>query len=98
LHGNRNDADADPKGNILIDALGNPLICDFGLVSILDAEQPDRAADNTTTVHNGTVRYLAYELVQDPPEPRTRASDIHALGCVAYEVRVIGFMYVIHVY
>jgi serine/threonine protein kinase len=93
-----NWADFDPKGNILIDASGNPLICDFGLVCILDAEQPDRAADNTTTVHNGTVRYLAYELVQDPPEPRTMASDIHALGCVTYEVCVCGFVNSIYIY
>jgi serine/threonine protein kinase len=74
----------------LIDASGDPLICDFGLVSIIDTERPDRGADNTTTVHNGTVRYLAYELAQDPPAARTMASDIHALGCIAYEVSVYG--------
>jgi serine/threonine protein kinase len=91
-------ADSIPQANVLIDAQGIPLICDFGLVRILDTEQPDWVADNTTTVHNGTIRYLAYELVLDPPEPRSMASDIHALGCVTYEVCAYGLSNIIRIY
>jgi hypothetical protein len=39
----------------------------------------------TATAHHGTVRYLAYELVKDERPPST-ASDVHALGCIGFEV------------
>jgi hypothetical protein len=88
-------ADSIPQANILIDALANPLTCDFGLVRILDTEQPDWGADYTTTVHIGSIPYLAYEPSKDPPELRFMAGDIHALGCVTYEVCAFGIINIV---
>jgi hypothetical protein len=43
----------------------------------------------TTSPHTGTDRYLAYELLEAEAVPPTKASDIHALGCIGLEVRPI---------
>jgi serine/threonine protein kinase len=58
---------------------------DFGSINYVGTD-----VDNTTTVHTGTVRYLAYELVKPyTPEQRGMDSDIHDLGCMCYEVGLI---------
>lgn len=82
-------------GNVLIDEFGTPLLCDFGLARILDVESHTQGDDlNTTTLHPGTVRYLAFELVEpDPRAERTMASDVHALGCVGYEFLYLKMPY-----
>lgn len=43
----------------------------------------------TTSDHTGTDRYIAYELViSRDPSVVSRASDVHALGCVGLYVSV----------
>ncbi|PVG01090.1 kinase-like protein [Serendipita vermifera] len=73
--------------NVLISGDGVALICDFGLVRLLQEDMP--TGTTTSTGHTGTTRYLAYELVTtiDNPTPTT-ASDIYALGCLGMEVSV----------
>jgi serine/threonine protein kinase len=64
--------------NVMLDADGHAALADFGLAR--------SAADTvlTTPGHvSGTVDYLAPELIRG--ETATPATDIYALGCVAYE-------------
>ncbi|HET7465425.1 MAG TPA: serine/threonine-protein kinase [Candidatus Dormibacteraeota bacterium] len=67
--------------NILIDADGRPMLADFGLAKILGAES-SRLTKTGTIV--GTPEYMSPE--QCEGESLTPASDIYALGVVAYEM------------
>ncbi|KIM30267.1 hypothetical protein M408DRAFT_47022, partial [Serendipita vermifera MAFF 305830] len=70
--------------NVLIDESGSAQICDFGLSRIFLEE--GNTGMTTTSVHTGTVRYLARELVMGGDEARpTTASDVHAMGCIGLE-------------
>jgi serine/threonine protein kinase len=61
-------------------------ICDFGLSRLISA---DHTGHTTSTVHVGTARYCAPELVEsdgDQPSGPTAESDIYALACVTLDV------------
>ena len=64
--------------NVMLDEEGNALLADFGLAK-------SRAYTLLTMPGQviGTLDYLAPELIRG--EPATVASDVYALGCVAYE-------------
>ena len=65
-------------GNVLFDAAGTAKLTDFGLAkgrAYTVLTQPGQVI--------GTLDYLAPELIRG--EPATPASDVYALGCVAYE-------------
>jgi serine/threonine protein kinase len=47
----------------------------------------------TSSAYHGTVRYLAFEMVKDGELPST-ASDIYALGCVGFGVRVYRISFI----
>jgi serine/threonine protein kinase len=64
--------------NILLDEEGAAALTDFGL-----AKGPDDSALTETGMVVGTIDYLAPELIAGGEA--TPASDIYALGCVAYE-------------
>jgi serine/threonine-protein kinase len=69
-------------GNILLDERGEPLVSDFGLAKLRDAEleltQPGMVL--------GTPRYMAPEQTTGRPDQITAASDIWALGVILYEL------------
>ncbi|PVF91693.1 kinase-like protein [Serendipita vermifera] len=68
--------------NILIDQFGTPKLCDFGLSRIFLSE--GETGLTTTTLHTGTERYLAPELVKSNEDAiPTRKSDVYAMGCVS---------------
>jgi serine/threonine-protein kinase len=64
--------------NILIDAEGRPSLTDFGL-----AKGPAYTVLTRPGQVLGTLDYLAPEVIRG--QSATAASDIYALGCVAYE-------------
>ena len=64
--------------NILLDALGNPWITDFGLAKL----RRDAAADESFSLA-GTLRYMAPERLQGESDGR---DDVYALGATLYEL------------
>jgi serine/threonine-protein kinase len=73
--------------NILLDSFGEALISDFGVASLLHAELRDDESVNDTLAGDtviGTPAYIAPEIWNG--KPATPASDIYALGAIAYEL------------
>lgn len=64
--------------NILIDAVGNAWITDFGLAKTIDDEDLTRTGDLV-----GTIRYMAPERFRGVCDPR---SDVYSLGLTLYEL------------
>ena len=69
--------------NILI-SNGHALLADFGIASILDAENTEQLT--MTGIALGTPAYMSPE--QSAGHPVDRRVDIYALGCVLYELLV----------
>lgn len=82
--------------NILISDVGNALITDFGLSSVLEefslTESRLLAAKLGTSVLAGSTRWMAPELILTLVEddgmvpPITTASDVYSFACVCLEV------------
>ncbi|KZT50694.1 kinase-like protein, partial [Calocera cornea HHB12733] len=78
----------DIKGNnILVDNIGRPLLCDFGLAAY---EELERAT--TTLAYHGTMRWMAPERLSPDAfgltisKARTIAADVFSFGSTAYEI------------
>jgi serine/threonine protein kinase len=73
--------------NVLVDDDCVAKVCDFGLLRLFRESAP--TGMTTGSSHNGTPRYLSYELVsannEDDPKPTTE-SDIYALACIGMQV------------
>jgi serine/threonine protein kinase/tetratricopeptide (TPR) repeat protein len=69
-------------GNILLDAKGEPLLTDFGLARLVEAE--------STVTHTmdvlGTPSYMAPEQASGHNEQLTSATDVYGLGAVLYQL------------
>jgi TolB-like protein/predicted Ser/Thr protein kinase len=69
-------------GNILLDAKGEPLLTDFGLARLVEAE--------STVTHTleviGTPSYMAPEQAAGETTKFTKATDIYGLGAVLYQL------------
>lgn len=69
--------------NIIVRSLGSgeelPVIIDFGIATVLGSE----ACDKTVTRVAGSLHYMAPEQLRGRPEA---ASDIYALGVIAFEI------------
>ncbi len=67
--------------NILLDASGEPFIADFGVGKLLDGE------DTTLGFHRvGTHAYMAPEMIKFGTKGCTAATDVWALGVIAYQL------------
>lgn len=76
--------------NILVDN-ETARIADYDLITRITQDE-FVSGKTITPAYTNTVRYLAYELVEDG-QPPAKASDVYALGCVGYE-----FIYSQHPY
>ena len=56
-----------------------PAITDYGLAKMMDEISCSTSGD-------GTLNYRAPELLRIPPQSRSKASDIYALGGILYAV------------
>jgi len=68
--------------NILLCDRGEPLIADFGLARLIDQSVDLRRPEGLL----GTIGYMAPEQFRGKPGELTTAVDIHALGCMLYEL------------
>jgi serine/threonine protein kinase len=76
------------QANVLIDDWGHPRVCDFGLSRFIHSQESSGLT--TTTAYTGTARYLAHELVESEESTLpSKESDVHALGCIGFEVSFI---------
>lgn len=68
--------------NVLIDAFFQPKLCDFGLSRVTESGQPSTSTGRLI----GTYRWMAPELLEDPPTKGSDKSDIYSYGVVLWEV------------
>ncbi|WP_395741494.1 protein kinase domain-containing protein [Prosthecobacter sp.] len=68
--------------NILLDVSGRPMLSDFGLAKLLDAE----LHLTRTNVHVGTPHYMSPEQAAGNVKEVTTASDVWALGVILYQM------------
>jgi len=69
-------------GNILLDAKGNPLLTDFGLAGLIEAE----STITRTLEVMGTPSYMAPEQAGGEHAQVNKATDVYGLGAVLYEL------------
>lgn len=68
--------------NILLNGQGEPLIADFGLARLVDCSVDPQHPEGLL----GTIGYMAPEQITGKASELTTAVDIHALGCILYEL------------
>ncbi|KAG6917754.1 hypothetical protein DXG01_001292 [Tephrocybe rancida] len=80
----------DLKGaNILVDGCGRACLADFGLSAVSDSEILHWTGHSSASSKGGSVRWQAPELFdieRDEIVRNTKASDVYAFSCVAYEI------------
>ena len=69
--------------NVVMDKMGHPMLCDFGLACILH----DEVTHAQTSSTNGTLVFTSPEHLWDK---RNKMSDIWAFGCTAVTVRPLS--------
>jgi serine/threonine protein kinase len=69
-------------GNILLDAAGEPVVCDFGLAKLTHADREQTPTGNVL----GTTAYLSPEQATGQARAAHPSADLWALGVILYEL------------
>ena len=84
--------------NILVDAVGEPKVIDYGIARVAQSAERPSGLDGTPPAPDGltgagsvvgTLRYMSPEQVLTPSAPPDARSDVYALGLVLHEL-VVG--------
>jgi hypothetical protein len=72
--------------NILVRPDGHPVVLDFGIARLTEERPGDSALRTLTGQLVGTPQYMSPEQLQADVGTRTPASDVYALGVIAYQL------------
>ncbi len=72
--------------NILVDALGNPKVLDFGVARTLDADARISLESIDTGQVIGTLAYMSPEQAEGRSRIADARSDVYSIGVIAYEL------------
>ena len=78
------------QANVFVTSSFRACIADFGLSSIVVGMSSIQLTDSSMRARGGTLRYQAPELLKGGHNDSE--SDVFALACVAYEVRLRPFL------
>ncbi len=73
-------------GNILVDALGQPKILDFGVARATDGDVQTATLRTDIGQLIGTIPYMSPEQAAGDPDELDSRSDVYSLGVVAYQL------------
>ncbi len=73
-------------GNILVDALGQPKVLDFGVARLTDSDIQTATVRTEPGQPMGTVPYMSPEQASGDPQEVDTRSDVYALGVILFEL------------
>ncbi len=73
-------------GNILVDAMGQPKVLDFGIARLTESDLQTATLQTATGQIVGTVPYMSPEQASGDPAALDRRTDVYSLGVIFYEL------------
>ncbi len=73
-------------GNVLVDAIGQPKVLDFGIARLTEADLQTATLQTSTGQIVGTVPYMSPEQASGDPAALDRRTDVYSLGVILHEL------------